>query len=100
MHAYHDVNNALPPADGKLPGGKQTLSWRVHLLPYIEQQSLYQQFHLDEPWDSPHNQMVLNSYPMPPQYAYGKPRPGQKTTPFRVFLGGGAAFERGKLTRF
>jgi hypothetical protein len=99
MHAYHDTYNALPPADGKL-NGRPTLSWRVHILPFIEQDNLYRQFRLDEPWDSPENKRVLDNFPMPPTYAYGKPRPGQKTTPFRVFLGGGAAFERGKLTRF
>jgi hypothetical protein len=99
MHNYHSTYNSLPPADGKL-NGKPTLSWRVHLLPFIEQDILYRQFRLDEPWDSPENRRVLDTFPMPPTYAYGKMRPGQKTTPFRVFIGGGAAFESGKLTRF
>lgn len=31
------------------------LSWRVHILPNVEEGKLYDQFHLDEPWDSPHN---------------------------------------------
>ncbi|MEQ8837542.1 MAG: DUF1559 domain-containing protein, partial [Lacipirellulaceae bacterium] len=35
--------------------GKPLLSWRVAVLPYIDQQALYNQFHLDEPWDSEHN---------------------------------------------
>ncbi len=39
------------------------LSWRVHILPYLEQQQLYSEFHLDEPWDSPHNIKLLDRMP-------------------------------------
>ena len=41
------------------PNGKPLLSWRVQILPYIEEQQLYQDFHLDEPWDSEHNIKLL-----------------------------------------
>src|SRR3989442_9210678 len=33
-------------------------SWRVHLLPYLDQAPLYKQFQLDEPWDSEHNKAL------------------------------------------
>ncbi|MCA9138191.1 MAG: DUF1559 domain-containing protein [Planctomycetales bacterium] len=39
------------------------LSWRVHLLPYVDQLPLYESFHLDEPWDSPHNMTLLDKMP-------------------------------------
>jgi|GEM_PF-2100424 len=39
------------------------LSWRVHLLPFIGHQSLYNQFHLDERWDSEHNKELLKYMP-------------------------------------
>ncbi len=100
MHNYESTTGHLPTVDGRGRDGKPTLSWRVHLLPYIEEDILYRQFKLDEPWGSPHNRQVLDRYPMPSTFAYGRPRPDQKTTPFRVFLGGGAAFERGKITSF
>ena len=45
------------------PDGKQLLSWRVQLLPYLDQQELYDQFHLDEPWDSPHNLTLVKQMP-------------------------------------
>jgi hypothetical protein len=35
----------------------------VHILPFIEQQALYDQFHLDEPWDSPHNKTLIAKMP-------------------------------------
>lgn len=43
--------------------GKPLLSWRVHLLPYLDQQKLYDAFHLDEPWDSEHNRKLLARMP-------------------------------------
>jgi hypothetical protein len=39
------------------------LSWRVHLLPFLEEANLYQQFKLDEPWDSAHNIRLLPRMP-------------------------------------
>ncbi|MCA9035920.1 MAG: DUF1559 domain-containing protein [Planctomycetaceae bacterium] len=39
------------------------LSWRVHLLPYIEQQDLYAQFRLNESWDSPTNFQLIDKMP-------------------------------------
>jgi prepilin-type processing-associated H-X9-DG protein len=56
--------------------GKPLLSWRVHVLPYIEQNALYRQFHLDEPWDSEHNKKLIPL--MPKLYANpsGMARPG------------------------
>ncbi|QDV74733.1 DUF1559 family PulG-like putative transporter [Botrimarina mediterranea] len=43
--------------------GKPLLSWRVAILPFIEQSALYEKFHLDEPWDSPHNIKLLAEMP-------------------------------------
>ncbi len=43
--------------------GKPLLSWRVAILPYIEEQALYQQFHLNEPWDSEHNRKLIPQMP-------------------------------------
>jgi hypothetical protein len=53
--AYHH----FPPATEK----SINLSWRVHLLPFLEQKALYQRFNLDEPWDSPHNIELLKEMP-------------------------------------
>jgi hypothetical protein len=43
--------------------GKPLLSWRVHLLPYLDEEKLYKEFHLDEPWDSDHNKKLLAKMP-------------------------------------
>jgi hypothetical protein len=63
MHNHHDVYNALPAHASYSKEGKPLLSWRVHLLPFIEGQDLYKQFHLDEPWDSPHNKKLIERMP-------------------------------------
>ncbi|MCA9214126.1 MAG: DUF1559 domain-containing protein [Planctomycetales bacterium] len=43
--------------------GKSGLSWRVHILPFLDEIELYQKFKLDEPWDSPHNINLLGEMP-------------------------------------
>src|SRR5262249_7254639 len=50
--------------------GKPLLSWRVAILPFIEEEALYRQFKLDEPWDSPHNKKLIPL--MPKTYAAPK----------------------------
>lgn len=62
MHNHYDVYRTLP---GNIvdKNGKALLSWRVKILPFIEEQALYDQFHLDEPWDSEHNIKLLNLMP-------------------------------------
>lgn len=47
--------------------GRALLSWRVALLPYLGYEDLYKQFHLNEPWDSPHNRKLLPLVPEPYQ---------------------------------
>ncbi|HEV8068671.1 MAG TPA: DUF1559 domain-containing protein [Planctomycetaceae bacterium] len=43
--------------------GRPLLSWRVHLLPYLGQKALYDEFNKNEAWDSPHNKALLASMP-------------------------------------
>ncbi len=63
LHNYHDTFNAFPARANYDESGNSLLSWRVHLLPYLEQNELYEQFHLDEPWDSEHNLTLVQMMP-------------------------------------
>lgn len=63
MHNYHSANNAFPPAFVASKDGKPLLSWRVLILPYVDQKELFDQFHLDEAWDSPHNKPLIAKMP-------------------------------------
>jgi RNA polymerase sigma factor (sigma-70 family) len=93
MHSYHDVNNHLPPAAIYDKTGKPLLSWRVLLLPYLEQDGLFRQFHLDEPWDSEHNKPLLAK--MPKQYTSTLPgkTKDKYATFYQGFVGKGTIFE-------
>lgn len=64
MHNYHDVYGHFPvPLKARNKKGEPLLSWRVHLLPFLEQNALYNQFKLDEPWDSDHNKKLIEKMP-------------------------------------
>ena len=93
MHNYHDVYKTFPAAGSVDKKGKKLLSWRVHVLPFVDQNPLYQQFHLDEPWDSDHNKTLIEKIPP----AYVSPNhedlAKQGKTVYLVPTGKGAAFE-------
>ena len=61
MHNYHDKYGCFPPAYIADAKGRPLHSWRVLLLPYMEQGTLYDRLKLDEPWDSPHNRSILKN---------------------------------------
>lgn len=65
MHNFHDTHSRFPASAIKDKDGKALLSWRVNLLPFLEQGALFDQFHLDEPWDSPHNKKLIAKIPPP-----------------------------------
>ncbi len=62
MHNYLSDHSRFP-ADIVDKNGKALLSWRVHLLPYLEQDALHKQFKLDEPWDSATNKPLIAKIP-------------------------------------
>jgi RNA polymerase sigma factor (sigma-70 family) len=99
LHNYHDTYGRLPPAALYSKDGKPLLSWRVLVLPFLEQDNLYRQFKLEEPWDSPHNKKLLMH--MPNVYApVGVSTPEPHTTFYQVFVGQGTLFEGIQGTRF
>ena len=63
VHNYESAWRSLPTYATIENEGKSGLSWRVHILPYIEEIELYEKFKLDEPWDSPHNIKLLAEMP-------------------------------------
>jgi hypothetical protein len=73
--------------------GKPLLSWRVAILPYLEEGNLHKRFHLDEPWDSPHNLEAAKN--MPDIYQKLRYRYDGKTC-VMVFSGKGSPFDGDK----
>jgi hypothetical protein len=97
MHSYNDVHRNKLPAhaiyskDGKTP----LLSWRVAVLPFVEQDGLYREFKLDEPWDSEHNRKLIPKMPIVYLDPLGRAAADAGKTHYQVFVSGGAPWERG-----
>lgn len=97
--AYHSFNDAT----GRCPNniedkdGKPILSWRVQLLPYVEEVALHKEFKLDEPWDSKHNKALIEK--LPKVFAPIRVKAEEGETFYRGFNGADTAFETGKALR-
>lgn len=88
MHNHESAYKRLVPS---LPiNAPRNLSWRVHLLPFLEQSTLYSQFRLDEPWDSPHNLALAEK--MPDIFRSLGDSPTSTQTRFRVLGGANMAY--------
>jgi hypothetical protein len=99
VRTYETANGALPnnSYETRPKGSRPLLSWRVHILPQLGEGALYQQFKLDEPWDSPNNIRLLNQMPA----VYGSPearkKAGATKTFFRGFSGPRGIFEKPRV---
>jgi RNA polymerase sigma factor (sigma-70 family) len=92
LHSYHDAYNSFPAhaiysKDGKTP----LLSWRVAILPFVDQGALYKEFKLDEAWDSPHNKKLIAKMPKTYEPLIGKKDEGK--THIQVFTGPDTIFD-------
>jgi hypothetical protein len=98
LHNYHDTFGRFPVAAINDANGKPLLSWRVALLPFLDEDRLYKQFKLDEPWDSKHNLPLLKK--MPKSYLpVSRKAKSAHATFFRPFVGNGAVFEANRGIR-
>jgi hypothetical protein len=94
MHNYLDAtaNKRFPPPAIYSKEGKPLLSWRVMILPLMDEKELYKQFHLDEPWDSPNNIKLIAKMPAEFRTPNSKLKePGR--TNYLVPVGPGTVFE-------
>jgi hypothetical protein len=93
IHSYHDTYGRLP---GDVVGKDREplLSWRVHLLPFLDEERLYKQFKMDEAWDRPANKKLVEK--LPKVYAPVRVRAEAGHTFYRGFAGPGALFEPGQ----
>lgn len=92
LHNYHDAHGHFPTAASYDKAGKPLLSWRVQILPFIEEEKLYKEFHLDEPWDSDHNKKLI---PRMPKIYQGDPNLPAGQTDYLGVAGKAAMFPPG-----
>ncbi|MBM4090555.1 MAG: DUF1559 domain-containing protein [Planctomycetes bacterium] len=102
LHNYHDVYRGFPASAGPRPGdrkpGQPPVSWRVLILPYVEQAALYDQYRFDEPWDSEHNKKLAATMPAVFK-APGSKAVGEGKTNYLAVVGDQYAFAKEKGRR-
>jgi hypothetical protein len=87
MHGYLDTYQRFPPAAVYDKEGRPLCSWRVLLLPYLEEGPMYNQFHLNEAWDSPHNVQFVKRIPKVYAHPLNREALAQGVTNYQVFVG-------------
>jgi hypothetical protein len=90
MHNFNDSSKHFP-SGIRDKQGKLLLSWRVQLLPFVDQYALYKQFKLDEAWDSPHNLKLAQQ--MPAVYRSPTSKADAGKTVYLVPVGKGLFFD-------
>jgi hypothetical protein len=99
MHNHYADNKKLPAPAIVDKAGKPLLSWRVAVLKYLDEDGLYKEFHLDEPWDSEHNRKLIARMPS----VYANPSStvaGEGKTVYLLPTGKGTMFEGNKSLKF
>jgi prepilin-type processing-associated H-X9-DG protein len=90
FHNYGSDNKDKWADDLTDKDGLPLLSWRVAVLPYMGEKTLYKEFHLNEPWDSEHNKKLIAK--IPEVYAPVRVKAKEGETFYQRFVGKGALF--------
>ncbi|UUO05793.1 DUF1559 domain-containing protein [Blastopirellula sp. J2-11] len=99
LHNYADVYGSFPPAYIADEDGNPMHSWRVLILPFLEQQLLYSQYDFDEPWDGPNNRLLMSQMPE----TYNDPTvtsPGDGATSYQALSDVSTIMSEAATTRF
>lgn len=89
MHNYHDAYGRFPAPVMVSQHGKK-YSWRVALLPFLDQAPLYEQYRMDEDWDSEANKKVLAQ--IPPTYRSPNDKAGSTNASYFAMVGKNTGF--------
>lgn len=111
MQQYHKTYGSLPPAYIPDAHGQPKHSWRVLLLPFLEEQALYDAYDLSEPWNGPNNVKLADELAkswgkdgqpaMPYHFACpSSPQQGKTTTDYVAIVGERFAFDRAEPRKF
>lgn len=92
LHNYHDAYKKFPPSVLTAADGKTKYSWRVAILPFLDHQVLYQQYKMDEPWNSKANLAVMRQ--MPEVYRHSKDGDDSFKTAYYAIVGERTGFGR------
>jgi hypothetical protein len=91
LHNFQTAYGQFPPAVVYGPDGRPWHSWRVLILPLLDQRQLFNQYDFTQPWDSPKNRAILNEMPA----VYRDPQNGEEagsSTHYAALVGERTAF--------
>ncbi|HBO44771.1 MAG TPA: hypothetical protein DD670_12745 [Planctomycetaceae bacterium] len=97
LQNYHHVHGCFPPAYIADENGRPMHSWRVLILPFIEDGGLYAAYRFDEPWDGPNNRQLADR--MPAIFHIDSEPPSTRMTNVVAIVGPGTAFPGPTSTR-
>ncbi len=97
LQNYHDTHGQFPPAYLTDDTGKPIHSWRVLILPFVEEHSLYESYDFSEPWDGPNNSKLADR--MPRTFRSASEPPSTTHTNVVLITGPGTAFPGAESTR-
>jgi len=100
LHQYHDTHIHFPPAYVAGEDGKPMHSWRVLLLPHLGERALFDQYDMNQPWDSPANLEVAKRIPAVYQNGGIKSDGPYPVTPFQAISGKGTILAEDQTSRF
>ncbi|WP_254506765.1 DUF1559 family PulG-like putative transporter [Anatilimnocola floriformis] len=100
LHNYHDTYNSLPPAVVTDTDGQPLYSGRVLLLPFLDQNAVYQAFDKNKAWDSPENQAITATIIKTFQDPAHPGGPAAPRSDYVFVTGTGTIFEGSKTTNF
>lgn len=99
FHNFYETYRQFPnSAKSPNPGHKHPVSWRVMILPFIEQSELYEAYRFDEPWDGPNNIKLLAR--MPKLYRHPDAATDSNESNYLVLVGGETIFQPNKASKF
>lgn len=100
LHNYHDTYRNLPPAFFPDEDGKPMHSWRVLILPLVEEEDLYQQYHFDKPWDAPENLKLVEQIPEVYTSPYDREQRKLGLTPYQAVSAPGTVMGTTRAARW
>jgi len=98
MINYENENRHFLPAYIADENGKPMHSWRVLLLPYLNQDELYQRYSMDEPWDGPNKSKLHDEI----AHLYRCPKSDSRAhgSVYALITGEGTAFDGDKTINY
>ncbi len=91
LHNYHDTFKTFPPAYIPNDDGSPRTSWRTMILPFVDEQGLFDYYDFDVDWDDPANALARNTQIQHYQSPHAVSRPN--ATNYFVITGSGTMFD-------